>query len=319
MNIKNKINERRGTGQKTLAIRKQLPLLTMMLPGAVLVFMFSYMPIFGIILAFKKINLRQGILGSPWCGLKNFSYLFKSNDLWIMLRNTIGYNLLFIALGVVFGVTLAIALSLLRQKVLSKAYQTIFIMPHFLSMIIVSYIVLAFLNMENGFVNKMLLPLFGKTAVNWYVEKKAWPFILVFVHYWKEIGFGCIIYLASIAGIDTQLYEAAAVDGATVRQQIFNITLPMLRTIIAIQVILSIGGILGGDFGLFYQVPMDSGALSDVTTTIPVYVYKNIASGGAASMGAASATAFIQSVVGCVLVVATNALVGRIDSDSALF
>ncbi len=319
MNIKNKINERRGTGQKTLAIRKQLPLLTMMLPGAVLVFMFSYMPIFGIILAFKKINLRQGILGSPWCGLKNFSYLFKSNDLWIMLRNTIGYNLLFIALGVVFGVTLAIALSLLRQKALSKAYQTIFIMPHFLSMIIVSYIVLAFLNMENGFVNKMLLPLFGKTAVNWYVEKKAWPFILVFVHYWKEIGFGCIIYLASIAGIDTQLYEAAAVDGATVRQQIFNITLPMLRTIIAIQVILSIGGILGGDFGLFYQVPMDSGALSDVTTTIPVYVYKNIASGGAASMGAASATAFIQSVVGCVLVVATNALVGRIDSDSALF
>ncbi len=319
MNIKNKINERRGTGQKTLAIRKQFPLLTMMLPGAVLVFMFSYMPIFGIILAFKKINLRQGILGSPWCGLKNFSYLFKSNDLWIMLRNTIGYNLLFIALGVVFGVTLAIALSLLRQKVLSKTYQTIFIMPHFLSMIIVSYIVLAFLNMENGFVNKMLLPLFGKTAVNWYVEKKAWPFILVFVHYWKEIGFGCIIYLASIAGIDTQLYEAAAVDGATVRQQIFNITLPMLRTIIAIQVILSIGGILGGDFGLFYQVPMDSGALSDVTTTIPVYVYKNIASGGAASMGAASATAFIQSVVGCVLVVATNALVGRIDSDSALF
>ena len=319
MNIKNKINERRGTGQKTLAIRKQLPLLTMMLPGAVLVFMFSYMPIFGIILAFKKINLRQGILGSPWCGLKNFSYLFKSNDLWIMLRNTIGYNLLFIALGVVFGVTLAIALSLLRQKALSKAYQTIFIMPHFLSMIIVSYIVLAFLNMENGFVNKMLLPLFGKTAVNWYVEKKAWPFILVFVHYWKEIGFGCIIYLASIAGIDTQLYEAAAVDGATVRQQIFNITLPMLRTIIAIQVILSIGGILGGDIGLFYQVPMDSGALSDVTTTIPVYVYKNIASGGAASMGAASATAFIQSVVGCVLVVATNALVGRIDSDSALF
>ena len=319
MNIKNKINERRGMGQKTLAIRKQLPLLTMMLPGAVLVFMFSYMPIFGIILAFKKINLRQGILGSPWCGLKNFSYLFKSNDLWIMLRNTIGYNLLFIALGVVFGVTLAIALSLLRQKVLSKAYQTIFIMPHFLSMIIVSYIVLAFLNMENGFVNKMFLPLFGKTAVNWYVEKKAWPFILVFVHYWKEIGFGCIIYLASIVGIDTQLYEAAAVDGATVRQQIFNITLPMLRTIIAIQVILSIGGILGGDFGLFYQVPMDSGALSDVTTTIPVYVYKNIASGGAASMGAASATAFIQSVVGCVLVVATNALVGRIDSDSALF
>ena len=136
-------------GQKSLAIKKQFPLLSMMIPGAVLVFMFSYMPIFGIILAFKKINLRQGILGSPWCGLSNFSYLFKSNDLWIMLRNTIGYNLLFIVLNVILGVTLAIALSLMRQKLASKTYQTIFVMPHFLSMIIISYIVLAFLNMEN--------------------------------------------------------------------------------------------------------------------------------------------------------------------------
>lgn len=311
--------ERRTPGQKSLAIKKQLPLLSMMIPGAVLVFMFSYMPIFGIILAFKKINLRQGILGSPWCGLNNFSYLFKSNDLWIMLRNTIGYNLLFIVLNVILGVTLAIALSLMRQKPASKTYQTIFVMPHFLSMIIISYIVLAFLNMENGFVNKIILPLFGKPAINWYVDEKPWPFILVLVYYWKEIGFGCIIYLASIAGIDTQLYEAAAIDGATVRQQIFNITLPMLRTIIAIQVTLAIGTILGGDFGLFYQVPMDSGALSDVTTTIPVYVYKNIANGGASSLGAASATAFIQSVVGCILVVVTNLAVSKIDSDSALF
>jgi len=144
-------------------------------------------------------------------------------------------------------------------------------MPHFLSMIIVSYIVLAFLNMENGFVNKYVMPLFGRDAVNWYVDKKPWPFLLVFVHFWKELGFGCIIYLSSIAGIDTQLYEAAAIDGANVRQQITKITLPMLKTIIAIQLILGVGGILGGDFGLFYQVPMDSGSLSDVTTTIPVY------------------------------------------------
>ena len=320
MNIKTKQKKRKwGDGQNSLVIKKQASLLTMMLPGAILVFMFAYVPIFGIVLAFKDINLRQGIWGSPWCGLDNFSYLFQSSDLWIMLRNTIGYNLLFIVLGVIFGVTLAIALNLMRQKLASKTYQTIFIMPHFLSMIIVSCIVLAFLNMENGFMNKTILPLFGKEPINWYVDPKPWPFILTFVHYWKEIGYGCIIYLAAITGIDTQLYEAAAIDGATVRQQIFSITIPMLRTIIAIQIILAVGGILGGDFGLFYQVPMDSGALSNVTTTIPVYVYKNITSAGASSLGAASATSFIQSVVGCALVVTTNFIVNKIDSDSALF
>lgn len=317
--VKTKVGTKGRKRQSELVLKKQLPLLTMMLPGAVLTFMFAYMPIFGIILAFKKINLRLGILGSPWYGLKNFSYLFKSNDLWIMLRNTIGYNLIFIFFGMIFGVTLAILLSLMRQKLASKTYQTIFIMPHFLSMIIVSYIVLAFLNMENGFVNKYIMPFFGRDAVNWYVDKKPWPFLLVFVYFWKELGFGCIIYLSSIAGIDTQLYEAAAIDGANVRQQITKITLPMLKTIIAIQIILGVGGILGGDFGLFYQVPMDSGSLSNVTTTIPVYVYKNISKGGPSSLGTASATAFIQSVVGCILVLTTNLIAGKIDSESSLF
>lgn len=303
----------------TASYKKQIPLMVMLIPGAILTFMFYYMPIFGIILAFKKINLRQGILGSPWYGFKNFSYLLKSNDLWIMLRNTIGYNLLFIILGAVLGVALAIGLSLIKQKRASKVYQTIFIAPHFLSMIIVSYLALAFLNMENGFVNKSILPLFGMSPVNWYVDPKPWPFILVFVNYWKELGYGCIIYLSALAGIDVQLYEAADIDGANTFQKIWNVTLPMLRTIIAIQIILGVGKILGGDFGLFYQVPMDSGALADVTTTIPVYVYKNISNGGAASLGVASATSFIQSVVGCVLVIATNAIVNKIDSESALF
>ncbi len=318
-NTKTQPNVKQSRKKRLYNSKKQLPLLSMMIPGAVLVFMFSYMPMFGIILAFKKINLRQGILGSPWYGLKNFSYLFKSNDLWIMLRNTLGYNLTFILFGAILGVALAIVLSLLRQKLASKTYQTIFIMPHFLSMIIVSYIVLAFLNMENGFVNQHIMPLFGMDAVNWYVDKQPWPFILIFVHFWKELGFGCIIYLSSIAGIDTQLYEAAAIDGANLRQQIFNITLPSLKTIIAIQLILGVGGILGGDFGLFYQVPMDSGTLSDVTTTIPVYVYKNISKGGAASLGASAATSFVQSVVGCILVISTNFIVSKIDSDSSLF
>ena len=312
-------NKRATSRFGNLSFKSQIPLLTMLLPGAILVFMFSYMPMFGIILAFKKINLRQGIFGSPWYGLKNFEYLLKSSDLCIMLRNTIGYNLIFVIFGMVFGVTLAVGLSLVRQKRVSKTYQTIMIMPHFLSMIIISYLVLAFLNMENGFLNKVILPIFGMDPVNWYVDKRPWPFILIFVHFWKEMGYSSIVYLSSIAGIDSQLYEAAAIDGATTWQRIKHITLPLLRPIMAIQLTLGVGKVLGGDFGLFYQVPMDSGAISDVTVTIPVYVYKNLSSGGAAALGVASATSFIQSVFGFMLVLLTNAAVNKIDSDSALF
>lgn len=318
--VKTKVGTKGRKRQSELVLKKQLPLLTMMLPGAILTFMFAYMPIFGIILAFKKINLRLGILGSPWYGLKNFSYLFKSNDLWIMLRNTIGYNLIFIFFGMVLGVTLAILLSLMRQKLASKTYQTIFIMPHFLSMIIVSYIVLAFLNMENGFVNKYIMPFFGRDAVNWYVDKKPWPFLLVFVYFWKELGFGCIIYLSSIAGIDTQLYEAAAIDGATLTKQIRYVTLPSLRTLICISLITQVGQLLGGDFGLFYQVPMNSGAIKDVTTTIPVYIFKNLTSGSVDTLGLASSTSLLNSIVSCILVVTTNAVVDRIShGENSLF
>lgn len=299
--------------------RSQIPLLGMSLPAIILVFMFNYIPMFGIILAFKDFNVRDGIWASPWCGFNNFSYLFKSNDAFIMLRNTLGYNLLFLAVGLCLNLTLAIFISLLRGRWGKKIYQTIFIMPYFLSMVIVSYLVLAFLNMENGFLNRTILPVLGIEPINWYVTKAPWPFILPIVNFWKWTGYSSIIYVAAIAGIDTQLYEAAAIDGANVRQQITKITLPMLKTIIAIQIILGVGGILGGDFGLFYQVPMDSGSLSNVTTTIPVYVYKNISKGGPSSLGTASATAFIQSVVGCILVLTTNLIAGKIDSESSLF
>lgn len=307
------------SGRKRYGASKQLSLASMLIPGAFLVFMFSYVPMFGIILAFKKINLRQGIFGSPWNGFDNFSYLIKSNDLWLMLRNTIGYNLAFLILGAVLGVTAAILFTLLRNKLAAKSYQTVLIMPHFLSMVIMSYIVLAFLNMENGYLNAKILPMLGIDPINWYVEPKPWPFLLIFIHYWKELGFGCIIYLSAIAGIDTQLYEAAQIDGANLWHQIKYVTLPMLKTIICIQLIIGVGHILGGDFGLFYQIPMNSGPLYDVTTTIPVYVYRNLANSGSMSLGISSATSFIQSVVGCLLVVATNAIVNKIDKESALF
>lgn len=298
----------------------QLPYAGMCLPGALLVFMFSYLPMFGIILAFKDFNVRQGIFGSPWCGLSNFSYLFKSNDAYIIFRNTIGYNLLFLTLGTVLNVTLAILISMMRGKWMKKTYQTVYIMPYFLSMVIVSYLVLAFLSEENGLLNRSILPMLGIDPVHWYTTPGPWPFILSFVNFWKWTGYGSIMYIAAIAGIDTQLYEAAEVDGATLFGKLWHITLPGIRNLICIQIILNVGQMLGGDFGLFYQVPMNSGALKNATTTIPVYVFKNLTSGSANTLGLASASAFIQSFVGCALVITTNKVVDKMsDGESALF
>lgn len=300
--------------------KSQLPLTGMCLPAIILVFMFSYMPMFGIILAFKDFNVRDGIFGSPWNGLANFSYLFKSNDAYIMLRNTLGYNLLFLTVGTALNVTLAISVSLLRGKWGKKIYQTIYIMPYFLSMVIVSYLVLSLLNMENGFLNRTILPMFGIDPINWYTVEGPWPWILSIVNFWKWTGYSSIMYIAAIAGIDSQLYEAAAIDGATLWKQIWHITIPSLRTLICIQIILNVGQILGGDFGLYYQVPMNSGAIKDVTTTIPVYVFKNLTSGSANTLGLASSTSFIQSVVGCILVVTTNKIVDKIShGENSLF
>ena len=300
--------------------RTQIPLTAMSLPAIILVFMFSYVPMFGLILAFKDFNVRDGIFGSPWCGFANFSYLFKSNDAYIMLRNTLGYNLLFLAVGTVLNLTLAIVLGLLRGKWGKKIYQTIFIMPYFLSMVIVSYLVLAFLNMENGFLNRTLLPMFGIDPINWYTTEWPWPFILPLVNFWKWTGYSSIMYTAAIAGIDTQLYEAASIDGASLSKQIWHITLPSLRTLICISLITQVGNILSGDFGLYYQVPMNSGAIKDVTTTIPVYTFKNLTSGSAATLGLASSTSFLQSVVGFVLVIVTNQAVDKIShGENSLF
>lgn len=316
------VKRKKYNGVKDFFIKNksQLPLTGMCLPAIILVFMFSYMPMFGIILAFKDFNVRDGIFGSPWNGLANFSYLFKSNDAYIMLRNTLGYNLLFLTVGTALNVALAISISLLKGKWGKKIYQTVYIMPYFLSMVIVSYLVLSLLNMENGFLNRTILPMLGIDPINWYTVEGPWPWILSIVNFWKWTGYSSIMYIAAIAGIDSQLYEAASIDGANLWKQIWNITIPSLRTLICIQIILNVGQILGGDFGLYYQVPMNSGAIKNVTTTIPVYVFKNLTSGSANTLGLASSTAFMQSVVGCILVIATNKIVDKIShGENSLF
>lgn len=318
-----KIHKNRTAGKIGIGgIRANWPLYLMFAPGFLLTFLFSYLPMFGIIIAFKKVNLRDGILSSPWVGLENFELMLRNANAWISIRNTLAYNAIFILSGLVISVALAIVLSMLKNKLASKVYQTIYIMPHFLSMVIVAYLVLAFLNMESGFVNNTVRPmLYGGDVqkVNWYAESGAWPFILFLVRVWKETGYASIVYLAALAGIDTEMYEAAKIDGASLWKQIRYITLPSLKNLMVIMTILNIGRIFSADFGLFYNVTMNSGALYPTTLVINTYVYNMMTAAGTASTGLASASAMLQSALSFVLVVATNTIVKRIDENSALF
>ena len=286
----------------------------MLLPGVLLFFVFSYMPIIGIILAFKDYDYSLGMFRSPWVGLKNFEFFFRTPDAWLITRNTVLYTAVFIVLSLVLAVSLAILINELKNPSMSKVYQTIALMPHFLSYVIVAYLVYAFLSPENGWINKALMPLMHKKPISWYSEPKYWPFILTFVKMWKGIGYGSIVYLAAITGISTEFYEAAKIDGATKWQQIVHITLPGLRSIMSIMLIMSIGGLFNADFGLFYQVPMNSGALFPTTNVLGTYVYRAMG-----NIGFSSAAGLYISVVGFILVCTANAIVKKIDEENAMF
>ncbi len=292
--------------------KKNLPLTVMALPGVVLMVLFKYLPLSGIILAFKKYNIRDGIFGSAWNGLKNFEYLFKTKDAWIITRNTLGYNLLFIALDLVLAVTMAIVLNELHQKKMAKVFQTVFMAPYFLSWVVVSFIAYSFLSVDNGFINRT----FG-TEITWYSQKSAWPFILIIFQVWKTLGYSTVMYLGSIVGISNDYYEAALMDGATKWQQIKYITLPSLKSMMIVLTILAIGKIFYADFGLFYQLPRNSGPLFPVTNVIDTYVYRSLKENG--NIGMAAAANLYQSLIGFVLVLSSNFAVRKIDKDSALF
>jgi putative aldouronate transport system permease protein len=304
---------------KRRVFRKNLPLFLIALPGLVYLFINNYVPMFGIIIAFKKMDYSKGALApfiSPWCGLDNFKFLFQTNDAWIIIRNTVLYNLAFILIGTFLAVLIAILMSEITKYFCSKVYQAGLILPNLVSMVIVAYIVYAFLNPETGLVNHMLQNA-GKESVNWYTESTYWPFLLVFVQMWKSAGYSSIVYIAGIAGIDKGLYEAARLDGAGKLRQVFSITLPQLKPIIVMMILMSVGRLFNSDFGLFYQVPMNSGALFGVTQTIDTYVYRGLMQYG--NVGMSSAAGLFQSVIGFMLVVAVNALVRKKDAENALF
>ena len=292
--------------------KKNLPLTMMALPGIILMILFKYLPLSGIVLAFKQYNIRDGISGSAWNGLKNFEYLFRTKDAWIITRNTLGYNLLFIVLDLVLAVTMAIILNELHQKKAAKVYQTIFMAPYFLSWVVVSFVAYSLLSVDNGFINRA----FGLN-VTWYSEPRVWPFILIIFQVWKTLGYSTVMYLGSIVGISNDYYEAALMDGATKWQQIRYITLPSLKSMMIVLTILAIGKIFYADFGLFYQLPRNSGPLFPVTNVIDTYVYRALKENG--NIGMSAAASLYQSLVGFVLVLVSNFIVRKIDKDSALF
>lgn len=303
--------------QKKNSVKKFIPLYIMALPALIYLFVNNYMPLYGMQLAFRELDYSKGVFNGKFVGFKNFEFLFSTSEAWVMTRNTVLYNLLFIAVGLVFGLTVSILFNEIRCKVAAKLYQSALLIPYFMSMVIVSYLTFAFLSSETGFINNSILKLFGVDPVSWYSEPKYWPFILTFINIWKGMGYSLLMYTARLLAIDASYYEAATMDGATKWQKIWFITLPMLKPAIIMMTMLSVGRMFCSDFGLFYQIPMNSGALYSVTNTIDVYAFRALMKLGDITMS--SATGVYQSAVGFVLILIANALVRKLSKDDALF
>ena len=280
---------------------------------------------FGVVIAFKNYRARPGrsflwslIHNSDWVGFENFQFLFKSSYFETMLRNTLVYNTIFIVLGVVIPVALAIMIFQLYSKKLAKTCQTMMFLPHFLSWVVIGYFVYAFLATDAGLVNNTAKLLnIGNPKHQWYQDVGFWSWFLVFLNVWKTMGYNMVVYMATISGIDSQMYEAALIDGASKWQQTKYITIPTLRPIISIMFIMAVGNIFRSDFGLFYQATRNSGSLTSITQTIDVYVYKALLE--RPNINLSSAAALLQSVCGCLTIVVANIVVKKIDPEAGLF
>ena len=301
--------------KKSMLIKKyknSAELAVMALPGFLWFLIFSYIPMFGIIIAFKDFKYNLGIFKSKWVGFDNFKYLFGSNDAFRIVRNTVCYNIAFILLGMIAAIAIAILLDSLSKRFLVKIYQTAMFVPYFISWVLVAYIAQALFEYNGGLVNTLI----GK-KITWYTEPKPWPFIIITANLWKSIGYNVILYYGAIMGIDSSLYEAAEIDGATKWKMIRNITIPMLKPTMIILGLMGIGNMMRADFGLFYYVPNNSGALYASTDVLDTYIYRILKVSGDISGG--SAAGLFQSVVGLLLVVAANAAVRKTDSENALY
>ncbi|MCC3377276.1 sugar ABC transporter permease [Cohnella sp. REN36] len=298
-------------------VKKYRALLLMTLPGLAYLIMNNYIPMYGVILAFKDLNYVQGIWGSPWAGTGNFKFLFHSPDAYLITRNTILYNAAFIVVNLVLALLAALLVNEIKERAITRFYQSTFLLPHIISMVVVAYLVYSFLNVDSGLVNRQIAKWFGAGAISWYNEPAYWPYILVVVNAWKNVGYLAIIYFAAIIGIDKEYYEAATIDGASKWRQMTRITLPLIAPVIIVMTLLAISSIMRSDFGLFYQVPMNSGPLLPTTNTIDTYVYRAMIMRG--DIGMSAAAGFYQSVVCFVLILGANLAVRRISKEDALF
>ena len=299
-----------------------LELLLLSLPTVIWFLVFAYLPMFGVLIAFKTWRVKgdfiSTFMANDWVGFKNFEFLFSTNIALDSLRNTLLYNIAFICLGVIIPVTLALMINQLYSQKLAKVCQTAMFLPHFMSWVVVSYFVFAFFSGDKGFINNILESM-GAETVSWYGEDALgfWPFLLIIVNQWKGMGYGMVVYLATITGIDSTYYEAAVIDGASKWQQITKITLPLLKQIIIIMFIMAVGRIFNSDFGLFYNVPKATSQLYPATRTLDVYIYDALKNLNNIPMS--SAAALFQSVAGCITIMIANAIVTKIDADSAFF
>lgn len=290
--------------------------LIMCIPVIMILFLFNYMPMAGLVMAFKKLDYGKGIWSSPWVGLDNFKFLLASGKtFWRMTQNTLFYYLVFTIVGTILNIVVAIAIDQMVFKRIGKVFQSIMIVPVFISYAAVQFVVYAFCS-NNGLVNN-IIETFGSDGVRWYTGAKYWPIILLIVKIWNGVGYGSVLYMSVLAGIDQQMYEAAQIDGANTRKQIWNITLPSLIPMITIMLLLSVGGIMRSDTGLFYQVTRNSGILYSTTQVIDSYILNAILT--TPDYGFTAATTFYQSVVGLVLILVANGIVRKAAPENSLF
>ena len=296
-------------------VLKYRQLFVLAFPGMLFLLIFNYIPLYGLILPFKDFRYDLGFFKSPWIGLNNFKFLFNNGAAWRITRNTVGINFGFIMALLVFGVVFALMLNELTKRQI-KFYQTVIFFPYFLSWVVVSYVLLALLDMDKGLANKIIV-LFGKSPVLWYNEAKNWPVILIMSNTWKNLGYHVIIYYAGLVGISPEYYEAADIDGATRLQKIRYISIPLIKPLIIIMFLLSIGKIFYGNFDLFYNLTRNSAALYPTTDVIDTYVFRALRATG--DIGMASAAGAYQSVVGFFIVIFANFIVKKTSPENSLF
>lgn len=301
---------------KRQTFRENAELSVLTIPGVLYFLIFCYMPMIGIIIAFKDYRNNLGVFGSKWIGFKNFEFFITSQDLARILRNTVGYGIAFIILGLVCAVIVALLLYEVKSRTCLKFYQTTMILPHFLSWVIVGYITYILLEPNLGVINSILAKL-GIEGKQWYSEPKYWVVILPVVQIWKTVGLNCIMYYAALMGVDKELFEAATLDGAGRFKQIIHISIPMLVPLMITLTILHVGNVIRGDFGLFYTIPRDIGLLYPTTDIIDTYVYRGLRTGD--DLGITAAVGLFQSVVGLIMVVGTNLIVKKINPEQSLF